>query len=113
MENTGLSVVHRLPQSYRWLSGQVGTKVEVMPVNDADSDQLVGIKLLSHDCATDNCALKQLSAILSEMQIDSVILDWQNELCLFIRGKDELAAMCRLKASGVAIAEHATAFYPL
>ncbi len=47
MEKLGLSVVHRLPQSYRWLSGKIGTDVEVVPMNDADSDKLVGLKLLA------------------------------------------------------------------
>ncbi|SUC27415.1 Uncharacterised protein [Providencia rustigianii] len=45
------------------------------------------------------------------MQIDNAILEWQKEMCLFIRASDELTAMCRLKASGVAIAELASGFY--
>ncbi len=55
--------------SYRWLSGKIGTDVEVVPMNDADSDKLVGLKLLSHDCATDCIAMQQLSESLSDMQI--------------------------------------------
>ncbi len=112
MENIGLSVVHRLPQSYRWLSGKVGSSLEAIPMNTADSNKLVGLKLLSHDCETDTVALKQLADILSDMQIDSVTLDWQGELCLFIRATDEQAAMCRFKAFGMAVAESVTAFYP-
>ncbi|AWS51973.1 MULTISPECIES: hypothetical protein [Providencia] len=111
MEKLGLSVVHRLPQSYRWLSGKIGTDVEVVPMNDADSDKLVGLKLLSHDCATDCIAMQQLSESLSDMQIANAILEWQKEICLFIHANDELAAMCRLKASGVAIAELSSGFY--
>lgn len=111
MEKSGLSVVHRLPQSYRWLSGKIGTHVEVVPMNDFASDKLVGLKLLSHDCATDRIAMKQLSDSLSDMQIESTILEWQKEICLFIHADDELAAMCHLKASGVAIAELESGFY--
>lgn len=111
MEKSGLSVVHRLPQSYRWLSGKIGTHVEVVPTNDFTSDKLVGLKLLSHDCATDCIAMKQLSESLSDLQIESAILEWQKEICLFIHASDELAAMCRLKASGVAIAELESGFY--
>lgn len=111
MEKSGLSVVHRLPQSYRWLSGKIGTDVEVVPTDDFDSDKLVGLKLLSHDCATDCIAMKQLSESLSELQIESAILEWQKEVCLFIHANDELAAMCRLKADGVAIAELGSGFY--
>ncbi|UBX48972.1 hypothetical protein LDO51_17845 [Providencia alcalifaciens] len=111
MEKLGLSVVHRLPQSYRWLSGKIGTDVEVVPMNDINGDKLVGLKLLSHDCATDCIAMKHLSESLSDMQIDNAILEWQKEMCLFIRASDELTAMCRLKASGVAIAEMASGFY--
>ncbi|MEQ4675479.1 hypothetical protein ABN063_13000 [Providencia vermicola] len=111
MEKLGLSVVHRLPQSYRWLSGKIGTDVEVVPMNDVDSDNLVGLKLLSHDCATDCIAMQKLSESLSDMQISSAILEWQKEVCLFIHANDELAAMCRLKATGVAIAELSSGFY--
>lgn len=111
MEKSGLSVVHRLPQSYRWLSGKIGTHVEVVPMNDYNSDKLVGLKLLSHDCATDCIAMKQLSESLSDMQIECAILEWQKDVCLFIYANDELAAMCRLKASGVAIAELESVFY--
>lgn len=111
MKKSGLSVVHRLPQSYRWLSGKVGTDVEEVPMNDFDSDKLVGLKLLSHDCTSDSIAMKQLSESLSDMLIENTILEWQKDVCLFIHASDELAAMCRLKASGVAIAELESGFY--
>lgn len=55
--------------------------------------------------------MKQLSESLSELQIESAILEWQKEICLFIHASDELAAMCRLKAAGVAIAELESGFY--
>ena len=43
VEKLGLSVVHRLPQSYRWLSGKKGTDVEVVPMNDVDSDNYLAM----------------------------------------------------------------------
>lgn len=50
MESIQLSVVHRLPQSYRWLSGFTGVKVEPLPFNGVDEDNnLIGLKLLSHE----------------------------------------------------------------
>ena len=50
MNNIQLSVVHRLPQSYRWLSGFIGAKVEPTPLTTIDdTHDLMGLKLLSHD----------------------------------------------------------------
>jgi hypothetical protein len=45
-----LSIVHRLPQSYRWLAGFAGSRVEPIPQNGAQNENsLVALKLLSPD----------------------------------------------------------------
>ena len=41
-----LSIVHRLPQDYRWSAGFAGSKVEPIPQNGTSNDNtLVALKL--------------------------------------------------------------------
>ena len=48
MNTLQLSIVHRLPQSYRWSAGFAGSKVEPIPQNVAGCENcLVALKLLS------------------------------------------------------------------
>ncbi|MFI0489653.1 MAG: YejG family protein [Yersinia sp. (in: enterobacteria)] len=113
MNNIQLSVVHRLPQSYRWSSGFIGVKVEPMPLATIDdTNDLMGLKLLSHDGDNAQIIMQRLHLSLQEIQVDSAIIDWEGEPCLFVHRKDESATMCRLKDVGVAIAETITALYP-
>ena len=50
MNTQQLSIVHRLPQSYRWLAGFAGSRVEPIPQNGAQNENsLVALKLLSPD----------------------------------------------------------------
>lgn len=100
MENIQLSVVHRLPQSYRWLSGFTGVKVEPIPFNGIDEDNnLIGLKLLSHEGAEAWQVMQQLNLSLQEIQVDCAIVEWEGEPCLFVQRSDESATMCRLKTS--------------
>ncbi|MBN5180473.1 hypothetical protein JY469_07425 [Serratia marcescens] len=113
MESIQLSVVHRLPQSYRWLSGFTGVKVEPIPFNGIDEDNnLIGLKLLSHDGAEAWQVMQQLNLSLQEIQVDCAIVEWEGEPCLFVQRSDESATMCRLKNVGAAIAEPLSAQYP-
>ncbi|WP_192458423.1 YejG family protein [Musicola keenii] len=116
MNNLQLSVVHRLPQSYRWLSGFTGVNVEPVPLNtmgnNADDNPLIGFKLLSHD-GEDACyIMRQLQQSLDEIQVQCAIVEWEREPCLFLHRQDESTALCRLKDVGVAIAESVCARYP-
>ncbi|AYA39763.1 hypothetical protein HZS38_03695 [Xenorhabdus nematophila] len=114
MNNIQLSVVHRLPQSYRWSSGFVGTKVEVIPAEDTDTrNSLTGLKLLSHEGEKARDILHDINQSIADMQILSAVIEWEGESCLFFAKEDESAVMCRLKTLGAAIAENITAFYPL
>jgi hypothetical protein len=108
-----LSVVHRLPQSYRWLSGFTGVKVEPTPLSGIDEDNtLIGLKLLSHDGNDAWLVMQQLNQSLQEIQVNCAIVEWEGEPCLFVPHRDESAAMCRLKNVGAAIAEQLSAQYP-
>nr|WP_202428688.1 YejG family protein [Dickeya dianthicola] len=108
-----LSVVHRLPQSYRWLSGFTGIKVEPIPLCSMDDDSyLIGFKLLSHDGEEARQIMRHLNQSLDEIQLQCAIVEWEGESCLFLHRQDESAAMCRLKDVGVAIAESVCAQYP-
>jgi hypothetical protein len=113
VENFQLSVVHRLPQSYRWLSGFTGIKVEPIPLSGIDEDNnLIGLKLLSHDGSEASRVMQQLKASLQEIQVDCSVVEWEGEPCLFVHRSDESATMCRLKNVGAAIAEPLSALYP-
>ncbi|MFC0225434.1 YejG family protein [Serratia aquatilis] len=108
-----LSVVHRLPQSYRWLTGFTGIRVEPIPLNGIDEDNnLIGLKLLSHDGHDDWQVMQQLNLSLQEIQVECAVVEWEGEPCLFVSHRDESAAICRLKNMGVAIAEKLSARYP-
>ncbi|PHP39189.1 hypothetical protein CR084_02950, partial [Salmonella enterica subsp. enterica serovar Typhimurium] len=48
MNTLQLSIVHRLPQNYRWSAGFAGSKVEPIPQNGQSTENsLVALKLLS------------------------------------------------------------------
>lgn len=106
MDRIQLSVVHRLPQSYRWLSGFRGIKVESVPMNSIDEDNyLIGLKLLSYTGCDALQIMQQLNRSLQEIQVECAIAEWEGEPCLFVYHYDESAAMCRIKNMGAAIAE--------
>lgn len=101
-----LSVVRRLPQSYRWLNGFAGLKVEPIPPNGSCCDNcLVALKLLSPDGENAWPVMRKFSQALSDIAVDSSVLECEGEPCLFVNLQDESAATCRLKNFGVAIAE--------
>lgn len=110
MGNLKLSVMHRLPQNYRWLTGHTGEKIEVMPdnISSSESNILIGFKVLCHDISDNLAVLKYLSSALDEIQIANDLLEWQGQVCLFIRYEDESLAICHFKTVGVAIAESIT-----
>lgn len=100
------SVVHRLPQSYRWLAGFIGSKVEPIPLNGQCADNcLIALKLLSPNDENALPVLHKLSQALNDIEVDCMVLECEGEPCLFVRHQDESMATCRLKNVGVAIAE--------
>ncbi|MBV7407108.1 YejG family protein [Enterobacter sp. ENT03] len=106
MNTLNLSIVHRLPQNYRWLAGSAGSKVEPIPHNGQSGDNcLVALKLLSPDGDSAWPVMHKLSEALSDIEVDCSVLECEGEPCLFVNRQDEFAATCRLKNFGVAIAE--------
>lgn len=106
MNSLNLSIVHRLPQSYRWLAGSAGSQVEPIPSNGQSGDNcLVALKLLSPDGDMAWPVMRKLSQALSDIEVDCSVLECEGEPCLFVNRQDEFAATCRLKNFGVAIAE--------
>lgn len=106
MKSIQLSIVHRLPQSYRWLAGFAGSRVEAIPQNSTDDENcLVALKLLSPDGEKAWPVMQNLSLALTDIEVDSSVLECEGEPCLFVNMQDEFAATCRLKNVGVAIAE--------
>ncbi|MEG3132413.1 YejG family protein [Rouxiella sp. T17] len=115
MNSNHFSVVHRLPQSYRWSSGLAGIKVEAIPLPmNEEANNLIGLKLLSPEGDTARQVLQGLNLSLREIQVESNIIECDGELCLFVKRDDESATMCRLKNIGTAIAESVSvsAIYP-
>lgn len=106
MKSIQLSIVHRLPQRYRWLAGFAGSRVEPIPQNSTDGENcLVALKLLSPDGEKAWPVMQNLSLALTDIEVDSSVLECEGEPCLFVNRQDEFAATCRLKNVGVAIAE--------
>lgn len=100
------SIVHRLPQSYRWRAGFAGSSVEPIVNNDKNHEnQLVGLKLLGYNGEKIVIIMEKLSQALSDIDVASSVIECEGELCLFVSHQDEPAATCRLKNCGVAIAE--------
>ena len=87
MNTQQLSIVHRLPQSYRWLAGFAGSRVEPIPQNGAEGENsLVALKLLSPDGEKAWPVMRTLSQALSDIEVDCSILEcegaflWQQPL---------------------------------
>ncbi|MBJ3816402.1 hypothetical protein F9C28_16110 [Shimwellia pseudoproteus] len=113
MNTLQLSIVHRLPQSYRWLAGSIGSKVEPIPqTTPGEGESLVALKLLSPNGEKAWPVMHSLSQALTDISVDSAILECEGEPCLFVNSRDESTATCRLKNFGVAIAEPFTATNP-
>ena|GEM_PF-23322 len=108
-----LSIVHRLPQNYRWSAGFAGSKVEPIPQNGPCGDNsLVALKLLSPDGDNAWSVMYKLSQALSDIEVPCSVLECEGEPCLFVNRQDEFAATCRLKNFGVAIAEPFSNYNP-
>ena len=106
MTTLQLSIVHRLPQNYRWSAGFTGSKVEPIPQNGQSvENSLVALKLLSPDGDSAWPVMHKLSQALSDIEVPCSVLECEGEPCLFVNRQDEFAATCRLKNFGVAIAE--------
>lgn len=114
MTSLQLSIVHRLPQNYRWSAGFAGSKVEPIPQNGPCGDNsLVALKLLSPDGDNAWSVMYKLSQALSDIEVPCSVLECEGEPCLFVNRQDEFAATCRLKNFGVAIAEPFSNYNPL
>ncbi|TCL07274.1 MULTISPECIES: YejG family protein [Sodalis] len=111
MNNLQLSVIHRLPQSYRYLNGFCGLKVEPIDSVGKGENELVGLTLLNHEGGTAWQTMRELAGSLMEIQISCSVLEYEGQPCLFLHRDDECTALCRLKNIGVAIAEPAAAPY--
>lgn len=100
-----LSVVHRLPQHYRWSVDHAG-EIERQESADAENDQdLVALRLLSHDGHPALEILRELQDTLAQIQVECKIAQCEGQPCLLILRGDESATNCCLKNQGVAIAE--------
>ncbi|MEA1065504.1 YejG family protein [Apirhabdus apintestini] len=113
MNTLQLSIVHRLPSRYRWSAGLAGISVEPIPPQiGTDDNALIGLKLLSPNGEKAWTVMRSLSQDLIGIAVNSAVLEWEGEPCLFVEGQDEFAAICCLKNSGVAIAENVNAANP-
>lgn len=109
MTNLQLSVVHRLPQHYRWLNGFSGIKVEPLGASEQGANELIGLTLLSDEEGAAWDVMRELARSLLEIQVTCAVLEYEGQPCLFLHRDDECTCLCRLKNIGVAIAEPAAA----
>ena len=80
MNTLQLSIVHRLPQSYRWSAGFAGSKVEPIPQNVAGCENcLVALKLLSPSDENAWRVMERLSQALTDIEVDSSVLECEGE----------------------------------
>lgn len=106
-----LSIIQRLPQNYRWMTGFTGSKVEpVFGEYTTTEDSLIGLKLLSNEGDKAWHIMNCLSLVLGDIDVSSAVVECDGEPCLFVDCQDELAATCRLKNCGIAIAEPVSEF---
>lgn len=83
MNTLQLSIVHRLPQSYRWSAGFAGSKVEPIPQSVAGCENcLVALKLLSPSDENAWRVMERLSQALTDIEVDSSVLECEGEPCL-------------------------------
>ncbi len=88
MNTLQLSIVHRLPQSYRWSAGFAGSKVEPIPQNVAGCENcLVALKLLSPSDENAWRVMERLSQALTDIEVDSSVLECEGEPCLFVKSR--------------------------
>ncbi|MFU9136476.1 YejG family protein [Erwinia tasmaniensis] len=102
------SVVHRLPQSYRWGTGSAKLSVEPLPLvlnGVADDDDLIGLSLLSHQGEQAWDIMQMIKEALADIKLECAVVEWDGQPCLFVTRHDESATTCRLKNFGVGIAE--------
>lgn len=100
------SVVHRLPQSYRWCTSHAGLVLEPLALNRLNSDDdLIGLRLLSHSGSSAWEIMQKIEATLADIQLTCSVVEWEGEPCLFVHRADESTTTCRLKNFGVGIAE--------
>nr|WP_281434468.1 hypothetical protein [Erwinia phyllosphaerae] len=97
------SVVHRLPQHYRW--GAENRPEPHLPGSAETESDLVGLSLLSHQGRQAWDIMQMLKEALAEIQLDCSVVEWEGEPCLFVARNDECTTTCRLKNFGVGIAE--------
>ena len=100
-----LSVVHRLPQHYRWSLDHIGEIERHEAANGEHDGDLVVLRLLSHEGHLALEILHQLQETLAQIQVECKIAECEGQPCLLIQRVDESAANCCLKNQGVAIAE--------
>lgn len=87
MNTLQLSIVHRLPQSYRWSAGFAGSKVEPIPQSGANSDNcLVALKLLSPEEGNAWPVMEKLSQALTDIErlqlCRDVLIPQRRAVCL-------------------------------
>ncbi|HCW99828.1 MULTISPECIES: YejG family protein [Pantoea] len=98
-----LSIVHRLPQRFRWASELHSAIVAEEGV--ANEQDLIALRLISHDGHLGWEIMHQLQDALASIQVECKVAECEGSPCLFILRSDESATNCCLKNQGVAIAE--------
>ena len=106
MTSLQLSIVHRLPQNYRWSAGFAGSKVEPIPQNGPCGDNsLVALKLLSPDGDNAWSVMYKLSQALSDIEVPCSVLECEGEPCLFVNCRTLFKLQSFLSVSSTPVAD--------
>ncbi len=80
MNTQQLSIVHRLPQSYRWLAGFAGSRVEPIPAKRrAEREQSRCPEIAEPDGEKAWPVMHKLSQALSDIEVDCSVLECEGE----------------------------------
>lgn len=86
MNTLQLSIVHRLPQNYRWSAGFAGSKVEPIPQNGQSTENsLVALKLLSPAGDSAWSVMHKLSQALSDIEVPCLSAKGNRACSLIVR----------------------------
>ncbi|HAH12078.1 MAG TPA: hypothetical protein DCL47_00905, partial [Pantoea agglomerans] len=85
-----LSIVHRLPQHFRWASDH--HSAIAYDVTTLDEQHFVALRLISHDGIPAWVMLRLLSEVLADIRVVCQEAEGDGEACLFIRRRAECAA---------------------
>lgn len=105
MDKLPLPIIHRLPHIYRWSSESPATLIIREATEPESALDVIIFELLDGQGVQSQQMMLSLQEMLSDIDTDSRVLEWQGASCLLVASDDEASVNCCLKNNGVAITE--------